>query len=390
MPSFRQITLSDKDRHALMRMRDTSSKAYLRECAAAILKVDDGTCAAHVARHGLLRRRAEDTVYAWLDRFETDGIAGLQVRAGRGRKPVFSPLHPTATAARDALLQVVRRDPRAFGIPDSRWTLARIREVVDWLRTTSLPGIHQLFDRLRISYKRGRDHVQSPDPDYLAKLAAIAVFLERAQTTGGKVVTLYLDEITYYRQPTLACAYEEVGKRQPLAERSYQANTPTRIVGTLDPGSGRVLYLQHPKIGVADLVKFFQSVRDSYTDADRLNLVVDNWPVHFHPDLLVALEPQENPWPKHLPARWATTPSPAAVKRWGQLCLPIQLRPLPTYASWTNPIEKLWRKLRQEVLHLHRLADRLDELRKEVTDFLDQYAQGSLNLLRYVGLVVPS
>lgn len=94
MPSFRQITLSDKDRHALMRMRDRSPKAYLRERAAAILKVDGGTCAAHVARQGLLRRRAEDTVYAWLDRFETDGIAGLQVRAGRGRKPVFSPSAP--------------------------------------------------------------------------------------------------------------------------------------------------------------------------------------------------------------------------------------------------------------------------------------------------------
>ena len=63
--------------------------------------------------------------------------------------------------------------------------------------------------------------------------------------------------------------------------------------------------------------------------------------------------------------------------------------PLPTYASWTNPIEKLWRWLRQEVLHLHRLADRLEELRAEVRRFLDRFALGSLELLRYVGLPVP-
>ena len=44
--------------------------------------------------------------------------------------------------------------------------------------------------------------------------------------------------------------------------------------------------------------------------------------------------------------------------RWGGWQLPIQLVPLPTYASWCNPIEKLWRQLRQELLHLHRFADR--------------------------------
>jgi hypothetical protein len=70
--------------------------------------------------------------------------------------------------------------------------------------------------------------------------------------------------------------------------------------------------------------------------------------------------------------------------------LPIQLAPLPTYASWTNPIEKLWRKLRQEVLHLHRLADRLEELRAAVRRFLDRFAHSSLELLCYVGLLVPT
>jgi hypothetical protein len=51
--------------------------------------------------------------------------------------------------------------------------------------------------------------------------------------------------------------------------------------------------------------------------------------------------------------------------------------------------EKLWRKLKQELLHLHRLADKLPQLREEVDHFLDQFAFGSLDLLRYVGLLVP-
>ena len=60
--------------------------------------------------------------------------------------------------------------------------------------------------------------------------------------------------------------------------------------------------------------------------------------------------------------------------------------PLPTYASWCNPIEKLWRKLRQEVTHLHRWANDVPRLREEVERFLDQFASGSTDLLRYVGL----
>ncbi len=63
--------------------------------------------------------------------------------------------------------------------------------------------------------------------------------------------------------------------------------------------------------------------------------------------------------------------------------------PLPTYASWANPIEKLWRWLRQDLLHLHRLAGDLAGLRAAVERFLERFAHGSLALLRYVGLPLP-
>jgi len=53
-------------------------------------------------------------------------------------------------------------------------------------------------------------------------------------------------------------------------------------------------------------------------------------------------------------------------------------------------VEKLWRWLKQNVLHLHRLAHDLTELRRQVAAFLDQFALGSHALLRYVGLLVPN
>lgn len=90
----RTLSLTDNERAELVQLRDHAPQPYLRERAAALLKVADGVPAAQVARSGLLRPRKPDTVYAWLDRWLLDGLAGLQLRAGRGRKPAFSPPQP--------------------------------------------------------------------------------------------------------------------------------------------------------------------------------------------------------------------------------------------------------------------------------------------------------
>src|SRR5947209_5804570 len=207
--------------------------------------------------------------------------------------------------------------------------------------------------------------------------AAQAIKKEAARGSDGRRVLLYQDELTYYRQPSLARAYEARGRRQPLAVRSHAANTATRAAATLDPFTGRVVPWQGTRFDIPQVVGFYRQVRAAYPEAEQIDIVQDNWPVHFHPDVLVALEPQIQPWPLYRPRHWAEAPSPEAVRRWGGLNLPIQLIPLPTYASWTNPIEKLWRKGKQEVLHLHRWAGQLPVLREEFLRFLAQYALGS-------------
>ena len=89
------LHLTAGQRAELARLRDHSPKPYLRERAAAVLKVADGWTCKQVAAVGLLRPRDEETVAAWVHRFAADGAAGLAVRPGRGRKPAFSPLGGT-------------------------------------------------------------------------------------------------------------------------------------------------------------------------------------------------------------------------------------------------------------------------------------------------------
>ena len=91
MPKHRTLLLDATQRADLVALRAHAAKPDLRERAAALLKIADGARPAHVARHGLLRPHAPDTIDAWLDRYHAAGLAGLQIRPGRGRPPAFFP-----------------------------------------------------------------------------------------------------------------------------------------------------------------------------------------------------------------------------------------------------------------------------------------------------------
>ena len=211
--------------------------------------------------------------------------------------------------------------------------------------------------------------------------------LEAAAASAGRRVVLFLDEFTFYRQPTNSVAWCRAQRDvQPRAERSHQSDTCGRIIGALNALTGATTTRLSSQITIRQLVQFWQALRAQYPDAEKIYVVVDNWPVHFHPDVLAALEPQETPWPLKTPAHWPSTPSAKAQR----LQLPIQLLPLPTYASWCNPIEKFWRKLRQDLLHLHRWAAEWPTLKEKIQAFLDQFREASPDLLRYVGLTANS
>ena len=73
-------------------------KPYMRERASALLKVSQGNYIKDVSQYGLLVKRDAHTVGKWIHRYQTEGIAGLYNRKGRGRKASFSPPQSTRSA----------------------------------------------------------------------------------------------------------------------------------------------------------------------------------------------------------------------------------------------------------------------------------------------------
>ncbi len=86
MPGAYRLELGEVERLTLEEMSKHHPKAYMRERAAAVLKVANGLSIQHVAEIGCLQRREWETVAGWVKRYEEHGLRGLYNRAGRGRK----------------------------------------------------------------------------------------------------------------------------------------------------------------------------------------------------------------------------------------------------------------------------------------------------------------
>ena len=88
------LPLSAAERVDLTHAMHHAPKPYQRERAAALLHLANGASLAQTARTSGLAPRDPDTIAAWRTRFQAEGIAGLTMRPGRGRRPAFSPSGP--------------------------------------------------------------------------------------------------------------------------------------------------------------------------------------------------------------------------------------------------------------------------------------------------------
>jgi DDE superfamily endonuclease/Winged helix-turn helix len=275
---------------------------------------------------------------------------------GAGAGPVFPPLAETEAA--QIVNHLLHQTPYQHGIARSRWRLQDVARALHWLQGYSEAGIYKVLKRLGFSRKQALRFIYSPDPNYRAKWQRVLQAYQEALTQPEQVVLLFQDEFTYYRRATLRQRWQ---KRGAAPQRHYQAtgsNTQARITATLNALTGQVLYLQRRTIGKMELATFYAHIRQAYAQVTTIYLVQDNWPVHYHPIVNQAAQ-------QHRLTRLF----------------------LPTYASWLNPIEKLWRWLRQAVLHDHDEEHTFKQLRQRVESWFAQFAARSLELLLYVGIL---
>lgn len=182
--------------------------------------------------------------------------------------------------------------------------------------------------------------------------------MKKVRGQPERFVLLFQDEVTFYRQPSQGWLWSYFGRLQPRMRYSHRDNTRMRIVGYLNATTGATHTEDMRSVTVARLVQNVSKISSWYPDAEKIYLVWDNWPVHAHEKVRKALERQ-----KRVEVIW-----------------------LPTYSPWLNPIEKLWRRVRQRVSHAHPWCDDFREFRSQVRAEFETFSAGSKELMKYVGL----
>jgi len=269
-------------------------------------------------------------------------------------------------AVKEELLETLRAGPGeaarrevavgASGPAPSRWTLRTMRASVEWLTDYTLSGVWRVLQSCGLGLHSSCARLFSPAPDYASKVRRLQRCLRAAARHPATVVALFLDEFGSQGWPEVAPTW---GGEAAVAQRAGN-HQQWRTIGALNALTGQVNYLDGYIVGRQQVIHFYSHLDGIYPKKVKLIYVIqDNWNLHRQPDVLTAMED-----------------SPRIKPVW-----------LPTYAPWLNPIEKLWRWLRQDVLKMHRWVEDWPQVKQRVHAFLDQFAHGSPALLRYVGLV---
>ena len=288
------------------------------------------------------------------------GLQGCASAQDEGVSPLFPPqLGVEHTLAVAQVQEGLKRSPLLYGLAQSRWSLASLREAIDWMACLSLSGVWRLLRRFGLSYKRGQRHVHSPDRLYDVKLARIRVALEQARQQPQRVLFFYQDEHLVARNASVARVYAQEGALAPKAELYAGFNGMQRLVGCLNPLTGQLLIQRKKSMVLAQFISYLAWVEQQCPQAQRIYIALDNWSVHVSPLVQQALQQRQSK---------------------------IELLWLPTYAPWTNPIEKVWLAFNREVAHMHPHTHDWTGLSERVDAWLAALPARAEELLRLTGL----
>lgn len=251
------------------------------------------------------------TVYKWIDRFDEEGPRGLQDRKREGRPRALD------EEARAEIERLLEGDPTEEGQNATRWTAPRIAE---HLKRKLGIDVHEdtvrsALKQMEYSWTRPRRKLPPTDPErYQRRLQAI---VEAVAEAGRDTSVLVEDETSVKRFPPLRRQWQPVGEQRPV--RVPDENDEMALYGTLDLTSGQTHVEAYEKGRSDYTIKYLESLLEQ--TKGQILLVWDQ-------------------------ATWHTSKK---VTQWIEDCGRIESCLLPARSPEANPMEDLWRELKQQV-----------------------------------------
>jgi len=335
MPPARYVQLTPAQHNALKQLYRRTDSADVRSRCQMILLSGQGHTAAEIAE---LTFFDQDTVLFWFDRYETEGLVGLQDRPRSGRPPKMT------GPSRDDLEQAADQDPREAGCPFSVWTcddLAHFLVQKGHLRVVGETIRRHLWD-LGFRVVRPVLSINSPDPDYDAKVERLEEL--KAQAGRGEIILLFEDEVDLHLLPGIIGCWTRRGQQRKIPTPGQ--NQKRYGFGAVNFTTGQVTRLIGERKNSDYFCALVELVVQDYCPGEtwqgpRVAMVVDNYIIHRSKKTNRVLE------------RYADR---------------LEVVALPTYSPKLNLIELLWKYLRRKVTHNH-LFDSVSALIEAVEAF---------------------
>lgn len=320
---------TDQERDQLKRMkRQEVGRVAMR--AHMVLLSDRGYSPSEVAD---LHDVSHPTVYKWIDRFDEEGPEGLRDRKREGRPRALG------EEAREEIERLLEGDPTKEGQNATRWTAPRIAEHLE--RELGIDvhedTVRDALKQMEYSWTRPRRKLPPTDPEaYRERLETI---VEAVAEAGPEASVLVEDETQVKRFPPLRRQWQPVGEQRPV--RVPEANDEVVLYGTLDLTSGQT-HIEPYEKGQSDYtIEYLESLLGQ--TKGQILLVWDQ-------------------------ATWHTSKK---VTRWIENTGRIETYLLPARSPEANPMEDLWRELKEQVAAcLQRSLDALLESCQEYFEAL--------------------
>ncbi len=329
------ISIRASERKLLLSFHKTADTHEQRLRAHILLLLGDGVPWDRIAAALFT---SSSTINRWRKRDLADGIDAILDAPGRRRRSGIA-----AFWVAMMIHWVTARSPREFGFTRSRWTCGTIALLLREDHGVRV-GRETVRRRLRehdLVYRRPRPVLGPKDPERPVKLRRIRSLLRHLPADE---MAVFQDEVDINTNPKIGSMWMRRGQQAEVVTPGN--NTKRYLSGSLNWRTGELI-LTEGKRRNADLVlAHLDDLRRRFRRFKVIPVICDNAAFHT-------------------PARCRNVKE--YVERWGHR---IKIHFLPTYSPDTNPIERVWWHLHEEITRNHR-CQTIEQLLDLVMEWLE-------------------
>ncbi len=350
MAQFR-LRLSKRQREVLMNKLDAARRDGIVKVVNRILAVlafADGRSLQAIAATLKVNR---ETVRGWIKRYLWQGLRGLYSGKSPGRPPKLT------KSQRRQLAKWIEDGPAEAGFAGNCWRSPMIQHLIETKFGVlyAVKYISELLKNMGFSYQKARfvsDHLdKEARKQWLDE--KWPEILAQAQRLNAHI--LFGDEASFPQWGSLTYTWARKG-RQPTIETSGKRKG-YKVFGLIDYFSGRFFYkCQEERLNSKTYEDFLREVLAK--TRKPIILIQDKAPYHT---------------------------SAAMNKFFAQHQDRLIVHDLPSYSPDYNPIEKLWKEIKKEGIHLHYFPT-FESLKGKVHEALMIFKDTSKKVLRLFGM----